>query len=530
MAVPAVGSLEYKALLLETGRSDLVGFNYSAHLAAKAQSATNTTPIAAASSLSSNFDQYLNAKSGSDLVALLASVNVNDLMVQSSSAQIQQLVLKFGNDPAFASYLDNKIVSAGSNAAPVGTTKAPGTATAGTNAAATAAPVMVSHGVVPLPAIGSTEYKAILLQTGRTDLIGFDYAAHLAVKQNTSLPNFDTYLNAASGADLLKLLSGLNVNQLMASSSPDQVQQLVKKFATDSAFAGYLNTITAPVLPAENTPAYAGLLKETGRKDLVGFDYQAHIKAVTEAQQVMASAGLVMVDAATTLKVGTVGNDVIRQSDDPARHVLLGGEGDDQVIGGTGADVLVGGAGNDQLVGGDGLDKVVMGTSRAKTQITRDVNGTWTLVDTSNAEGRDTLSGVERVHFADVNLALDVAADKPAGQTALLIGAVFGAAAVQNASYVGIGLNYLDGGSKFADLCTLAINAAGVTKPEDVVKLLYTNVVGTAPTPEQAQPFVTMLNSGTTPGALVELAAKTDLAAARINLTGLADTGLAFVT
>jgi hypothetical protein len=133
------------------------------------------------------------------------------------------------------------------------------------------------------------------------------------------------------------------------------------------------------------------------------------------------------------------------------------------------------------------------------------------------------------VHFSDGNLALDVSADKPAGQTALLIGAVFGAAAVQNASYVGVGLNYLDGGAKFTDLCILALNAAGVTKPDDVVRLLYTNVLGTPPTAEQAKPFVDMLNSGTSPGALAELAAKTDFAAANVNLTGLAETGLAFV-
>jgi Ca2+-binding RTX toxin-like protein len=191
--------------------------------------------------------------------------------------------------------------------------------------------------------------------------------------------------------------------------------------------------------------------------------------------------------------------------------------------------VLVGGSGNDQLDGGAGLDQVVMGASRADTQLTKDANGTWTLVDATNAEGRDTLSGVERVHFSDANLALDVSPQQPAGQTALLIGAVFGAAAIQNANYVGIGLNYLDGGTNFTDLCTLAINAAGVTKPEDVVRLLYTNVVGTAPTAEQAQPFVDMLNGGTTPGALAELAAKTELAAASVNLTGLAETGLAFI-
>ena len=109
------------------------------------------------------------------------------------------------------------------------------------------------------------------------------------------------------------------------------------------------------------------------------------------------------------------------------------------------------------------------------------------------------------------------------------VGTVFGAAAVQNANFVGVGLNLLDTGTNFADLCTLAISVAGVTKPEDVVRLLYANVVGVAPTAEQAKPFVALLNGGMTPGALTELAAKTDLAATRVNLTGLAETGLSFV-
>lgn len=399
-----------------------------------------------------------------------------------------------------------------------------------TPAAATPiAPSSANNAVVPLPAFGSAAYKAILLETGRTDLIGFNYAAHLAVKKETSLPNFDTYINASSGTDLLSLLGKVNVNELMASSSPAQVQQLIQKFANDPAFANYLNTATAATLPAVNTPAYENLLKETGRANLDGFDLQAHLKVVTEAQQVMAKTGLAALDDVANLKVGTSGNDVIRQSDDPTRNVLIGGEGDDQVFGGTGADVLIGGVGNDVLNGGAGLDKMIISSSKSDTQVTRNADGSYTINDKTGVDGQDTISDVERIYLADTNLALDVAANKPAGQTALLIGAVFGSDAVHNPAFVGIGLNLLDTGTSFDTLCTLAMNVAGATQPEDVVKLLYTNVVGAAPTADQAAPFVAMLNQGTTVGDLTKMAANLDLTAMRIDLAGIAQTGLEFV-
>lgn len=389
-------------------------------------------------------------------------------------------------------------------------------------------PIRMDKELVPLPPFGSDAYKAILLETGRTDLIGFNYAAHLAVKKETSLPNFDTYINAASGNELLGLLGRVNVNELMASSSPEQVQQLVAKFAKDPAFASYLNANTAATMPAANTPAYDNLLKETGRTNLDGFDLQAHLKVVTEAQQVMEKTGLMVMRDIENLKVGTTGNDVIRQADDAVRVLLLGGEGDDQVFGGKGADVMVGGPGNDALNGGEGVDFLVMDARRSDTRITRNADGSYAIQDGLGKEGQDTLVSVERVHLTDSNLALDLAPNQPAGQTAMLIGAVFGPAAVDNAAYVGIGLNLLDTGMPFADLCALAMQVTGVVRPEDVVNLLYSNVVGAAPTPDQAAPFVAMLNQGTSVGELTQMAAGLDLTAQRIDLAGIMQTGLEY--
>jgi hypothetical protein len=169
-----------------------------------------------------------------------------------------------------------------------------------------------------------------------------------------------------------------------------------------------------------------------------------------------------------------------------------------------------------------------MDTRRSDMGLSRNADGSYVIQDKVGTEGQDTLVGVERLHLTDSNLALDLSPNEPAGQTALLIGAVFGPAAVGNAAYVGIGLNLLDTGMSFQDLCALAMQVAGAVKPEDVVNLLFSNVVGAAPTPDQAAPFVDMLNAGTSVSALTEMAATLDLTAQRIDLVGIMQTGLEY--
>jgi hypothetical protein len=208
---------------------------------------------------------------------------------------------------------------------------------------------------------------------------------------------------------------------------------------------------------------------------------------------------------------------------------LLGGDGNDSLFGGNGNDTLTGGSGNDRLDGGAGLDSAVYAGARAGYTIGKATSGSFVQAG-SGLEGRDELLLVERLQFADRRVALDL--DGAAGLTARLIGAVFGPAEVRNLSYVGIGLRYLDGGTRDVDLARLAIDArlGAAASAAEVVNLLYTNVVGSAPSAQAAQPFVDMLNNGTqTKGSLTLLAANQDLIAQRIDLTGLANTGLDFV-
>lgn len=192
------------------------------------------------------------------------------------------------------------------------------------------------------------------------------------------------------------------------------------------------------------------------------------------------------------------------------------------LTGTSGNDVIAAGTGNASIDGLAGIDTVVLAHAHNAYALARTVTG----YQLTASDGSDQLSNVERLQFSDLKLALDL--DGHAGQVAKLLGAVFGAAAVSNAGYAGIGLQLLDGGMSYSDLGALALNAAGATTADQIVTLLWTNVVGTAPTAADKAPYIAMLEQGMSAGALATMAADTALNAAHIDLVGLAQTGLDF--
>jgi hypothetical protein len=116
---------------------------------------------------------------------------------------------------------------------------------------------------------------------------------------------------------------------------------------------------------------------------------------------------------------------------------------------------------------------------------------------------------------------------------ASFLGAVFGRGAVHDAFMAGIGLKFADAGLSETQLMQLALNArlgeaAGSDKA--VVDLLYTNIVGLAPSAEVENIYVGLLKAGTYSAAgLALMAAGTDFNHANVDLVGLAHTGLEYV-
>lgn len=201
----------------------------------------------------------------------------------------------------------------------------------------------------------------------------------------------------------------------------------------------------------------------------------------------------------------------------------IGGSGNDRITGNEAANRLQGGLGDDQIDGGSGIDTAAFAGARAGFSINRSAS----TLTVSGAEGNDTLTGIERLAFADGGLAFDL--DGNAGLAARAIGSLLGGAAVTaNPGLNGVVLGILDGGASLEELMTLGLNALGAGTAEAVASLFWTNLVGSTPSASDLQPLVDLINGGMSFGAFGAAAANLDLTASLVNLTGLAETGLVF--
>ena len=129
--------------------------------------------------------------------------------------------------------------------------------------------------------------------------------------------------------------------------------------------------------------------------------------------------------------------------------------------------------------------------------------------------------------FSDTNLAIDFSGN--AGIVLKVLGAVFGKDSLNNKNYVSIGIHLIDAGWTYDNLAALALDAAGAKTNDQVVSLLWNNIVGTKPTLADKQPFIALLENGMSAGALAHLAADTSFNTTNINLVGLAQTGIEYI-
>ena len=100
--------------------------------------------------------------------------------------------------------------------------------------------------------------------------------------------------------------------------------------------------------------------------------------------------------------VGGAGQDTLTGG--AGDDLLDGGDGHDQLSGGDGHDILRGGAGNDSLEGGGGRDTARFDGNRADYRITDLGQGQVEVRGLTGAEGRDVLTRVELLRFADTTI------------------------------------------------------------------------------------------------------------------------------
>jgi hypothetical protein len=208
--------------------------------------------------------------------------------------------------------------------------------------------------------------------------------------------------------------------------------------------------------------------------------------------------------------------------------------GAEVLVGTAATNWFVGGRGNDVIDGGAGLDWATYEGSRSRYEVSSLGSGDYRVaVLDGSSEGTDTLESVERLKFADTNVALDLFGH--AGTVAKILGAVFGKQYVANKDVVGIGLSLLDGGMSYADLVALAVSTdvfaelAGSRSNVDFVNFVYENIVGSQPGQADLSHYVDLLNTGVhTQASLAYLACETDLNKLNIDLVGLAGTGIEY--
>jgi len=180
-----------------------------------------------------------------------------------------------------------------------------------------------------------------------------------------------------------------------------------------------------------------------------------------------------------------------------AADILMAGAGPDTLSGLASNDVLIGLAGNDTLDGGTGLDTAVYANPRAGYTVAM----TASSGSIAGPEGTDTLTGIERVHFADVTLGFDI--DGNAGQTYRLYQAAFNRTPDQGG--LGYWIDFMDHGTSLPQVATGFINSPEFqglygANPTNgaLVTLLYSNVLHRAPDQSGYTYWTDLLAHGTT--------------------------------
>jgi hypothetical protein len=251
-------------------------------------------------------------------------------------------------------------------------------------------------------------------------------------------------------------------------------------------------------------------------------------------------------DAVTLTSAAVVvygGNDTFIGALNPGKE-----DGGDTVDGFGGNDVFYGngsGRWDDVFYGGSGTDtSVYRGKSTSYTVTSVSVWNEYTqkadlqgclVTDKTGLDGRQQLSGVERLKFTDGTLALDFSRGENGYKAAMLIGAAFGKDKVSTFFAPAIGLfdqgMTTDGVAKLVTDLKLIENTIGSSSNKSFVSAVYKNVTGVLPDALTEAMFTSYLDTGAMDKAqLLSLASGVAVLENQIGLTGLQTTGLIYTS
>ena len=136
--------------------------------------------------------------------------------------------------------------------------------------------------------------------------------------------------------------------------------------------------------------------------------------------------------------------------------------------------------GNESFDGGAGIDTLVMSGKREACPLSKTTQG-WSI--SSETEGSDTLSNVERIQFADKRIALDITDN--ALETLQFIGII--APTLQgNLNVRGTIISLFDQGKSMQEMSQLALDLGLITTEKTALaKTVFKNVFNTTADPDQ---------------------------------------------
>ena len=168
---------------------------------------------------------------------------------------------------------------------------------------------------------------------------------------------------------------------------------------------------------------------------------------------------------------------------------VIGTKNDDVLKGNLENNQFTPGAGNDLVDGLSGFDEVSYVEKKSTYSLYKsEWTGDWICEDKSFILGSDTLKNIERIHFADSSVALDMEGN--AGTVAKTLALTFGVGMLKDKVIAGIALYYMDDldydSARLMEL-GLAIRLGAASTQSAFIDLLFTSLYGKSPTSAQTQ-------------------------------------------
>ncbi|QFY88976.1 hypothetical protein D5125_05525 [Magnetovirga frankeli] len=196
-------------------------------------------------------------------------------------------------------------------------------------------------------------------------------------------------------------------------------------------------------------------------------------------------------------------------------------------------DVFSASAGDDTLIGSSGLDRIEFPASRGEFSLTALGDGLFSIQDRQSRYGTDRLDGIERIHFSDARLALDLQPGQAAAQALQFIG-VLAPGLIAAPSVVGDILDFFDQGYSQKTLFQVALDIdlvaslAGGDTDTHIAYLAYVNLLKSEPDQASLSSLTGLVGVYGQAGFLAAVA-ELDQNNQQIGLTGLQATGVEYL-